>query len=815
MYSAESKNKFSAYYEVNISKFLEERDDDAFKAFYNFFRKEAFIPDSTSSQSYLDVVFLNGETYAAEVEKKLKNRAFHLVELIAQGFAESNDGLTEKDLEPIYHHSLFYLFRLLFILNAEAKGLLNVGNQSDYYPYSLRKLCEEIRSEKELNTRWPSISSSYNKIDELITLIQKGDSNIGIHAFGNEIFSSGDARFFKNYKISDKVLKQVLLELSCLQGKDSKWRFVDYKRLSSDHLGSIFEGLLEFSLLKKSKTVELVNADGKREAQGAYYTPDYIVDYIVESTLAPLVKNKTPEEMLQIKVADIAMGSGHFLLGVVRYLESCILEALSESENSEIDPSEVKWLVLHNCIYGFDINPIAVELAKYSMWIFSARQGMELEPLSDQMIQTDSLLELPKNKTFREKIHAIVGNPPYVRSHKQSASYKERLKDKYRWIEGDFDIYPLFFHSGFEMLCNNGRLGFIVPNKLFSREYAFETRKFLAEDTTITDIVDLGKATDVFEVATYTCLLMATKSKPKATGKIKTLQVGVSAVEDLPEFASTAIELKQSELKNEKWILPTKDDDLLTLVEDKLGTISNLSELFKFDLFCGTPRAKDYYEWANYLSDNKNPNSKKLKYFVCKSITPFCLNWGPKISSLKKKLENPTFDVSKADLSANLESNFRTKPKLLIRGNDYRMTAALDEEGSVFVGVYGLIPSKQSELSILEAWLNSSIGNFIFKVKNPSLGLSGGYFSINSPHIEQFPTPERISKIASKFDSSSFKKSKSDSVNAQVFVDKFFAKELGISDEIMAQIYEVLGEKSVAVMEKYGLSKKGKGKKAA
>src|SRR5262249_26355589 len=158
----------------------------------------------------------------------------------------------------------------------------------------------------------------------------------------------------------------------------------DYKRLSPDHLGSLFEGLLDYRLTDaKEKLVEdassikawkdltekkqqklkefvinkgdlyLENGTGSRKDTGSYYTPSYIVDYIVERVLGPLCERKSAEEILELKVCDPAMGSGHFLIGAIKFLEERVLDAIYRTDkNPTVDRENIRWEILHRCIHG-------------------------------------------------------------------------------------------------------------------------------------------------------------------------------------------------------------------------------------------------------------------------------------------------------------------------------------------------------------------------------------------------------------------------------------------------------------------------------
>jgi hypothetical protein len=260
LYSTRAQGRFSSYYEVNIRKALNERDDETFKYFFNLFRKEAFLPTAAPDKCFLDIVFEEGKQYAKEVEVQLKERVFTLIESIARGLL--SDPNCPKDLNTVYSYSLYYLFRLMFILNCEAKGLLRVDNLSSYYPFSLRKLAIEIRKEFENGISWSkSAIKTSNHIGELFRLIQKGDTDIGITGFGEDLFPKEHIRPLLALKVPDSYINEVLLRLACAYDKSGELHFIDYKRLAADHLGSLFEGLLEFKLAGNPASPQTVNLE--------------------------------------------------------------------------------------------------------------------------------------------------------------------------------------------------------------------------------------------------------------------------------------------------------------------------------------------------------------------------------------------------------------------------------------------------------------------------------------------------------------------------------------------------------------------------
>lgn len=493
LYCSKSKHRHTTFYEIDLERHLApdstewgQRDDNNIKYFFNFFRKESFLKKGPSSMSFLDLVFQSGEKYAISVETQLKGRAYSLVEKLAQGFDVSKN-IDQETLDEIYENSLFILFRLMFILNCEAKGLFNIDRQIDYYSYSLNSICTRIRDEHRSGSSWANLPKTFSQLLLLFNLLENGDSKIGVHGFGKEAFSIKRLKGFSDYTIGDSALNDVLLDLAFTK-EEEEYYFIDYKRLSADHLGSIFEELLEYKLVKDGNDgcITLVNGSGERRNTGSFYTPDYIVDYIVKETLAPLVHGLSVTEILSLKIADIAMGSAHFLLGVIKYLEEQIQNALTEEDDPELDPTNVRWAILHSCIYGVDKNPLAVELGKFSLWIYTARNGNELEPLEDQLIEGNSLSDDFKwDQVFKSVFEsggfsALTINPPYLGENDHKDSFDAIRNDNiWKYHVGKMDYWYFFVHKGLELIQENGRMGLIATDYWRMNEGAEKLRKSL------------------------------------------------------------------------------------------------------------------------------------------------------------------------------------------------------------------------------------------------------------------------------------------------------------------------------------------------
>lgn len=497
LYSREVSSTASEYYEVDIADifdFLSESGElsvtqiEHFKLWWLFFRRQAFIPDGKGI-TFLQRVHEGSTTYAREVSDKLKELVFdEVMPEIASGFvAHRREQLGIQDETPaslaeIYRASLSLLYKLLFLLYAEARSLLPMDNP-DYLPHSLTKLADWAATQIDQRRKLSQSTSAAPRYESLLALfwrVNDGDPALGIPHYNGGLFSplTVENHFLKNHKLSDKSVARVVDLLVRDQGEP-----VDYAYISVRNLGAIYEGLLEnnLTLVPAPLGVKaiLINDKGERKATGSYYTPDYVVEYIVKKTLDPVLEahrddytkamgqvttlrqklantadpatnrllqgqldgaeRQAREAFLGIKVLDPAMGSGHFLVNAVDHLTDGIIEHMQTYHNAhpealmEWDPIQqliervraqileemasqglsldarrlddtalLTRLVMKRCIYGVDLNRMAVELSKLSLWLHTFTVGAPLSFLDHHLRWGNSLIGADVRTVERE-----------------------------------------------------------------------------------------------------------------------------------------------------------------------------------------------------------------------------------------------------------------------------------------------------------------------------------------------------------------------------------------------------------------------------
>ena len=768
LYSLNSESKFTTFFEVNIRKALANRDDERFKYFFNFFRKEAFVPKGPSSQSFLDVVFKGGEQYAQEVEKQLRHRAFRITQSICRGFASEYKSLNDEDLNQIYQHSLFYLFRLMFILNAEAKGIFDANDLSNYYPSSLRNLAVDLKKDFEIGRKWSGQHKSYQYLTSLMSLLEKGDSSIEVFKLGSEIFGSRGKDFFNEHQIPDSALNSAIVELACAYDDEGELKYIDYKRLSPDHLGSLFEGLLDYKLTTakekladdgktvrawseltdqkkqklKSAVIEkgelyLESGTGSRKDSGSYYTPIEIVDYIVEETLQPLSLGKSAEEILKLRVCDPAMGSGHFLIGAIKYLEERVLDAIYAKEDKpDFSREDIRREILHNCMYGIDLNPLAVELAKFSLWMYTVRKDAELEPLADQLLCADSLTDDVKiSRHFADVkkdggFNGIVGNPPYVNTFllerilARNPTYKEDIKAKLRSARGAFDICSLFIEVG-RRIGPNARIGYILPNKLIAVDSAIGMRDFIKDDPSVfIESIDDASHVPIFEDASvYPIILIFGTREPKSI-----------------QFRKHEIEFNPDLVWEQKKFPSESQSYLADLVaSSELKDFESFELGKKFEIFAAAT-VDEAYKCIKPNLTEKRPK-KSVKFMVSGNVLSFGCTWGvQKVQYLKAGYESPYLDLSASAIIPKRVKQYQSLK--IIVPNMTQMIRAYVDNGEYAPGISTtMIMGSKDELKAIAAYINSAVATEIYSRMFESLHLNGGALRVGTPQLAKLPVP--------------------------------------------------------------------------
>lgn len=428
---------------------------------------------------------------------------------------------------------------------------------------------------------------------------------------------------FKKDKISNQLIvdnKTIKAIINDLYYPQSPYAFA---YISVEILGNAYEQFLGKQItIDKSHRAKIEEKPEVRKAGGVYYTPEYIVDYIVSNTIGKALKNKTPKEVSKVKILDPSCGSGSFLIGAYQFLLNWHKDWYHEHKSSlpkkespltpegNLTTTEKKRILLNN-IFGVDIDVNAVEVTKLSLLLkcmegeTSASIAHQLSFFNDRVLPTlddniksgnslvdtdfyDSVLDFGEDKKIKPfnwkrgfpdilksgGFDFIIGNPPYVMLQMLEArEVFDYTSKKFNAAKYKIDTYQLFTEQAILLLKEGGMLGYITPNTFLKNIHSEPLRKLLLAKTKLTEIVLYNFS--VFAAASVdTCVFLIEKgTAPKNhTVDVKTSSEPLSFID--------AGKVKQSSFeKNNRTdfnLLISEDDaDILKIIEKKskpLGT---------------------------------------------------------------------------------------------------------------------------------------------------------------------------------------------------------------------------------------------------
>jgi len=450
LYNIDNGFKLNVYFDVDLEILINKDNIDDWKFFFLFFSPHSFIKDS-NKKSVLSKILEESEQHSVEIGENLYKDAYLSLQKLCQGFLDFyNNNLTGENLNEIFQNSLIILYRLLFVLYAESRGILPIENEVYFEQYSLQKIRLEIN---KMDTEPVPMTEIYwLKLKTLFRIIEgydyKLNDYLGVPKYDGGLFSKEKHSFLEKFTVGDKALIHAIKHLS----ETDEGKLIDYTNLDINHLGGIYERLLEYipryeteeyclvklkdqeywlplanfeelnektNIIHKipSNHVFLATDKGERKLTGSYYTPTVIVNYINKLCSQKLLKKIKLEvttngiinyddyvkRILNLKILDPAMGSGHFLVNISEHLASELLKIsskLSKEKYPFIEYQDEKvyfiWQkkVLENCIYGVDINPMAVELAKVTLWLSILTLKQPLSFLDHHLKEGNSLIGL-------------------------------------------------------------------------------------------------------------------------------------------------------------------------------------------------------------------------------------------------------------------------------------------------------------------------------------------------------------------------------------------------------------------------------------
>jgi len=391
----------------------------------------------------------------------------HSFLLIAQGFSVHQDfknKITRETLDEIKQRSCSVIYLFIASLFAKSHGLLNLM----------------------INPK---------KISEIFELVNNSDSffaQLPMFQQINQISNVNDDKFVEAFQ-----------NLMIFQGCE-----FGYNAMEVSIIGKTYEILLSQELSVKNDELILTTENSTKKKTGAFYTPDAVVEYILDKTLGSMIsETKSPEDIMKITILDPAMGCGQFLLGAVNYVRNKI-----ETDNSSKNTREILRKFAENCLYGIDLNPVAVDLTRISLWL-------ETGSTSAKHLVCCNALNVPTNKQsegilqkldyinwtgeFPEIFDSddagfdiVLGNPPYISfSGRQAVKVDEDMKQHFKAnfkVKGWRTMHSFFAELAIKHLSKRF-VSFVVPSQVAHLAGYADLRTFMTKNSQSIDVKHWGE----------------------------------------------------------------------------------------------------------------------------------------------------------------------------------------------------------------------------------------------------------------------------------------------------------------------------------
>ena len=447
--------------------------------------------------------------------------------------AEDEDGLKRRvSIDKTLLDDLMHIRKLIsFDLEKKYPNRYEVNEKDDIIQRIIDRLifvrrCEDIGINPdnimlEEIRRLPD-NKAYSKLKEIFSKY-------------NDVYNAGLFAIEKDndcdkINIDGSIIKKLAYYL--YESKNKEYIY-DFDWIDADVLGQVYEQYLGKILAQtKSGRAKLKNGQLHRKEQGIYYTPTYVVDYIVKNTVDELLKNKKIKAN-NIKVLDPACGSGSFLIKAFDYIHKN-LASNEEIKQHKIDSQgaySIKTKILKNNIFGVDLDNKAVEITKLNLLLKAAEKRRKLPEELDKHIRQGNSLINDENiaglNAFQWKgefqegtFDVVIGNPPYIMVENLEISERKYMMSHFQTAIKRFDIYIGFIEKAINLLKTGGLVGFIIPYQFLTQDYAEKLREYILKNATIRQIVDLSEQKVFQEAAIRNIILVVEKGKRKIKTKI-------------------------------------------------------------------------------------------------------------------------------------------------------------------------------------------------------------------------------------------------------------------------------------------------------
>lgn len=714
-------------------------------SFRDYIKEFDFLWDTFSKEQVLKGSFdkfLQSDTHkkgTATVDKDFLESLDRWRTYLAVSISWNNKTLDEEEINYVVQQTID---RIIFLRIAEDRGV---------EPYGTLHHATKLG----------------NLYQNLFELFQKADQK-----YNSGLFDFKRDKISQDVVIDNKVIKTIINELYYPECP------YEFSVLSVEILGSAYEQFLgKVIRITPAHHAKIEEKPEVRKAGGVYYTPQYIVDYIVKSTVGKLIEGKTPKEISKIKILDPACGSGSFLIGAFQYLLDYHKDYYSENgkpskgkKDNPLTPegnltSAEKKRILLNNVFGVDLDINAVEVTKLSLLIkclegeteASIKQQLSiwnervLPTLDNNIKSGNSLIDIDFYSAeldfgFEKKIRPfkwesafpivfetsgfdiVLGNPPYGAAF--SKEENDYFLKKYTLQDYQLDSYLLFIEKSLLLLKTDSLLGFIIPNTWLLNLTAKKIRSYLFNNVEIKKIIHFQ--IPVFEQAVVdTEIMIFKKSNPSDSHKIQ-----------IEVFDKRHVKTELNILQR-KWIeqngapVNILDNEKFSPIKEKTSKLPILDSICKitqgtkpFQVGKGTPKqTRQIVEEKPYVSEKKIDDSFR-PLLRGSLMNRYQINW------------NNDYWIKFGDWLAEprYTANYDAAEKIIIRQTSDHLNATLDNRQFIVRdNLYTIVSKNPScDLKYILGLLNSSFLNWYYQnILNPEKGEA--LAQVKRGHIANLP----------------------------------------------------------------------------
>lgn len=442
-----------AYIEADLAQIFSNEDIASFAVLWLLIHRSRFGKEGApATDCPLERWRETGSKEGEVARDRLADQVQIALKVLGSGFLEANPDLSTKlksgevNLTEWFNELLRLVYRLIFLMVAEDRNLLHPTNAKTdarslyaqgYSLAALRKQCYRAAT-------WDKHHDRYEGVKIVFEALANGQPALALPALGG-LFADDRLPQLETARLRNKAFMEALYRLSWLSDKTGMVP-VNWRAMETEELGSVYESLLELQpqLGDDGKTLvfasEAAEQKGnQRKTTGSYYTPDSLVQALLDTALDPVLDKTEPDKLLKLTVIDPACGSGHFLLAAARRIATRLARHRAEGTPALSDFRHALRDVARSCLHGVDRNPMAVELTKVALWIETVDPGLPLGFFDAQIRCGDALLGVFDLKVLEDGI-PDAAYKPLTGDDKDTAKYYKKANQDATKGQGGFDF---------------------------------------------------------------------------------------------------------------------------------------------------------------------------------------------------------------------------------------------------------------------------------------------------------------------------------------------------------------------------------------